>query len=253
MNWLTVTLIALCPMAAISQSFTVADGAFINSTSPLRQSLVASWRFEEASGNRYDFSKYGNTLTSQNGAGQKTGLVGYAVSLTNASNQYLSTSSVSTLTMTPGGDFSVTAWVKMDGTGNSNVIMKGGAGQGDEYSLDFTTSQFRFWVCTNATYKIATTTGTWNAGTWYFLKGWYVASSNLVCVSVNNGSAFTTDTTGFTVSSATQPFYVGAYRTTPTFGGLIDELSIWKRQLTAAETAQLYRSGAGTHFAWAHP
>jgi hypothetical protein len=66
----------------------------------------------DASGNNY-------ALTPHNSPTSTTGMIGSAMGLASASNQYADNSAGSSLTMQPGSDITISFWMKNDGSGDS--------------------------------------------------------------------------------------------------------------------------------------
>lgn len=240
------------------------DPAFLQSTSPRRIGLAGYWRLEEASGTRYDRSKNGNHLTSNNTVGQTTGVsanTGNCATFTAASSQYLSIAANSTFQMT-NTSFTVTGWLMMTTT-NTLYRFAGqydsGANQRAWLLLFFLAGnpQFQFIVSSNGTATsslVMTHSGTINPNTWHFFAAYYDGTKQ--AMSIDNG---TVDTLTYSsgVSASTAALTLGTALNSGAvlnpLGGRLDEVGIWKRVLTAAEITFLYNAGSGTHFPWAHP
>lgn len=264
MNWISITiLLASCLTLKAQVPFSLQDRAFLASTSPLRVGLAGYWRLEEASGTRYDYSKNGNHLTSNNSVGQTTGVSAYTgncASFVLASSQYLSSGSTSSL---QGGnkDYTIAAWVRMTTIATSqNVITKETSTSGQrEYALFYQSPVLRFNVYTNnnqAEQVSASNFGTVATNTWMFVLCWYDSTGKTANISVNNGAANTKSLTGVPQAASTAAFAIGR-SSYPGFefylNGDCDEVGKWDRLLTSGEKAQLYHAGLGTHFPWAHP
>ena len=90
------------------------------------------------------------------------------------------------------------------------------------------------------------TTALSSTGVWYHVVA--VRDSTTLNIYVNGGSAEATTGTTVRNSDNTQQFVTARYRSPDDayyFDGIIDELGLWKRALSAAEVAELYNAGAG--------
>src|ERR1041385_3310343 len=81
--------------------------------SSLLTSLVASWKFDESSGNAADATGRSNTLTNNNTVTYNTGQLSNAAYFASASSQYFSIASNSDLTF-GDIDFTWAAWIYTD-------------------------------------------------------------------------------------------------------------------------------------------
>jgi RHS repeat-associated protein len=116
---------------------------------------------------------------------------------------------------------------------------------------DVTSDRFIFYASydgTNFNGVTANNFGSLSTGTWYYVAAWYDGSGSLN-IQVNNG---TPNTTGWahSIYDGTADFEIGGRNDNGgTFAnGRIDEVSFWKRMLTATERAALYDSGAGCQY-----
>lgn len=259
-----LALIVLLPIACFSQGFSEASAPLILSTSSLRKGLAGYWRLEEVLGSRYDCSKNGNVLASQ-GTGNidsTNGVVGLAAVFVKTNSQRLVKADNSTLK----GFTSQTlaCWVNMKTVPSSGVyptlMAKYKAASGlKEYELYFDGDLHRFvyLVGTNSltgqAYVAANNFGLPSQDAWYFVCAWYDGAN--LNISVNNGTADSSANPNG-IYSSTNPFCLGSdasFLAAGFLNGWIDEAGVWNRALTAAERTQLYNSGKGTHFPWAHP
>ncbi len=231
------------------------DAPSMQSLSRLRTSLVGDWRMEEASGTRYDQSKSGNHLTANNSPGTAAGKVGNCVTFVGGNLTYLAKANNSTLQC--GSNFTYSAWVRFSNfSGSFFGIMGKWTTSGNQREAllyyDIAASRLAFAVSSNGTATATATANNFGAPstfTWYFVTAW-VDGTN-ANISINNGTPNTA--TVATSFASTAPFEIGRFDGGFYFNGDTDEVSIWKRVLTASERTYLYRSGLGTHFPWAHP
>lgn len=240
---------------------TMFDPAITLSGSSLRNGLAAYWRLEEGGTTRYDCSKNGNHLTSNNGGTNRTGKVGLCATNLSASSQYLSIASNSTL-VSSNLSFTLAFWAcpqLVDATTRMCIAKTTGFTTFDYYSLyDNSANGFVFAVSTNGTsaQRVVVAQGSSiSANTWYFVVCWYDSVGKTINIKVNNGTTQTVNDAGgiFYGSSPLALFATGDGVTSHYMNGALDEVGIWHRVLTASEITFLYNSGAGTHFPWAHP
>lgn len=246
MKLLLLSLAILCPVLANAQL--LIDPYRFGPTSTLNNGITAYWKLDETSDGsgpvtRVDSGPNGQDLTDNNTVASAAGKINLAADLVSVNDESLSRADSPTMST---GDISFTfcAWVKYN-IKNRYILAKTDNATGDEYGLDMTGDQWRFWIANGATYKVATTTGTWSTNTWYMIVGWHDASANTVNIQVNNGSVFSTDTAGTAPDSGGSTFRLGQYRTVVPFDGLIDEVAFWKRVLTDDERTELYKLGDG--------
>jgi hypothetical protein len=152
-------------------------------------------------------------------------------------------------------DFTLTAWVNLESkpANEMDIVSKfETVGNLREYRIEWQNSndRFLFIVSNDGTASVTATASTFGApslATWCFIVAKHDSVNNIIGISVNNGAFNTTaHTTG--VNDSTSPFHLGALgRATPTFyfDGLIDEVGVWKKVLSAGEITSLYNSGNG--------
>jgi len=211
--------------------------------------LVAYWKLDEASGTRAD-SIGSNNLTDNNTVTQAAGKKDNSAQFTEANSEYLSITDNAALSV-EGQSFSIACWVYLDSKpSNAMVIAERSRSGGTvwEYGLVWDSapySKFRFDVNTTVSSLYATTFGSPSLSTWYFIVAWFDADANTVNIQVNDGTVDSVHSTG-SVAPTTSIFSIGA-RTGSSifFDGRIDELSFWKRVLTAQERSDLYNGGTG--------
>jgi hypothetical protein len=85
-----------------------------------------------------------------------------------------------------------------------------------------------------------------STGAWYFVVFALNTSTNLLKISVNNGTPNTAASTGV-ISAGSAPLEIGAVNGGGYVNGLIDQVGIWKRDLflTPSDLTALYNSGNG--------
>lgn len=218
--------------------------------SALYTTLVAYWKLNEGSGDRYD-SKGSNTLTSVGGVGMSaTGKQENAATFTKASSQRLNAADNSALSV-GDIDFYVACWVYGtldDGTSQYIAAKAGSSGNRAWYLyFDWATNQIKFRAfdsSDNSTTVTASTFGTVTTATWYFVEAWHNAATNQIGVAVNGVSNTSSHTTG--VRDDTGPFQIGAANSGSHFDGWVDEFGYWKNYIpNSTERTWLYNAGVG--------
>jgi hypothetical protein len=212
----------------------------------LRTSLVAYWKLDEASGNRAD-SAGANTLTDTNTVLAATGKVG------NGADFELDTSEALTITDNAAlstGDiaFAVALWMKAETlSGSMNLLAKyAGAGQA-EYALQ-TFDGSLFWSVSidGTNFVTVSSSVTLSTGVWYYVVGWHDPTANTINVQVNNGAVDSVaHATG--IRDGTGTFALGRLGSAASgyYDGMLDEVGVWKKLLSAAERTALYNNGLG--------
>lgn len=211
---------------------------------------------EEASGTRYDFSRRGNHLTSNNSVGQGVGIQGNSATFVTASVQGLS--STSTDFRFGNTDFSLSCWLFSTNINNSDVITKWGGSGNYEYILYVSTKQATFSITSSgqaATIVTVTASnfGNLSSNTWYNVDAWHDSVADNIGIAVNGVTNLVATPLG--VFSGTSVFEIGLNPTSSgtAFWGRIDEAGVWNRVLTSAERTRIYNIGLGTHSPWGHP
>jgi hypothetical protein len=159
------------------------------------------------------------------------------------------------------GDFTITAWVKRTTIGDRTIIFKGDPTgtwltKNIEYELWYhhADAQFEFTVgsgSTSGTVHSTITNGV-SLHTWYFIVASYDATDDKLKISVDGGTvdeaayaAGSHNTTGKLYLGRKEPMTSGSYARQRPWIGDIDEVSLWKRLLTADEIEDLYDDGDG--------
>lgn len=213
--------------------------------SSLLTSLVGAWELDEASGNAID-SHGSNDLTDTNTVGASGGWRDFEASNT----EYFTIADNADLSV--GGDisFTVEAWVQLESKASTGAVVGKYASGNAGYSLIYNQSIDRFYWTVGYTNLsslsvTASSFGSPSTATVYQLLAWHDASTDVIGIRVNNGTA---NTDGFAAGGAydnTTPFQIGAENGNIPFDGLIRRVRLWKRLLTSDERSFLYNSGSG--------
>jgi len=225
----------------------------------LTDSLISYWELEETSGTRAD--AFGaNPLTDNNTVTSNTGKVKTAAEFTRANAEFLSHTTNADLSV-GDVDHTLTAWAYLNsavgGAGSQGVVIGSDDGTLRQWMLYWPQIEVsalffafrRFGVSGNAIVA-ASTFGAPVAATWYFLIAEYISASQLITISVNNGTADNI-ALGSAALSAGVEFDLGKRALVASelyWDGRVDQVGYWKRQLTPAEKAFLYNDGSGRTF-----
>ena len=218
--------------------------------------LVAYWSLDEASGNAIDAAT-GNDLTETVGTiASTTGRVSTARDFEATETEYFAIADNADLS-TGDIDFTIAAWVQLESkpATEMDIVSKfETSGNQREYRMRYfnTTDRLTWTVDSNGATPVTVSWGSApSTATWYFVVAWHDSVNNVIGISVNDGTPVTSaHTVG--VLNGTSPFHIGALgRAAATFywDGLIDEVGLWKKVLTAAEITWLYNAGNGRSYA----
>lgn len=225
----------------------------------LTDNLLSYWKLEESSGTRNDEVGSNDLTDSASSVGSATGIVNNGAEFVRASNEFLGIAHASQspdLSISgASGDITIASWVKLaskPATAMSVVAKYGFANGNREYYLwwDNVTDRFLWRVFNSVATSDQLTASSFGApstSTWYFLVATVDNTANTISISVNDG---TMDSTALTVTTHNGGaiFYIGAVgNASPIdpWDGVIDEVGVWSRVLTASEITELYNSGAG--------
>jgi hypothetical protein len=223
--------------------------------SSLLTDLAAYWKLDEASGTRYD-SASTNSLTDNNTVTQDNGVVGNSAHFDKENSEYLSAVSSADLTM-GDADFTIAAWAYFDSLSTDQSERTIAAKEDTESSREYRISmnldqkiQLHVFDTSGNQVGLVESNVVVSIHQRYFVVAWHDAANNLVYISVNNETPVSSATTGAPASNASG-FYLGWFGSdtfTRYMDGLIDEVGIWHRTLTADERAMLYTSGYGCSY-----
>jgi len=227
--------------------------------------LVGYWKFDEGSGTTAaDSSGNNNTGTVNGGAAWTTGKLNQALSFDRA-NDYVNAGSASSLDNieTTGSGLTVSAWIyaRSYGYGNNGMIVSKGSanmnghwrfmfagaanylifvkdysGANDLYLyVDFPASYFNIWK-----HVVVTWDGSTSASNIHiFINGVQAATKS----SSDGVGGKVSDASNFLAIGAADDYGSGNYF----FDGLIDEVRIYNRALSASDVSELYNyTGGGT-------
>jgi hypothetical protein len=197
--------------------------------------LVAVWHFDEGSGSAaYDCSGNAND-GAINGATWTTGKIGKALQF-DGSNDYVSVSHSASLMPSA---ITVSVWIKLNDNGRWMVVDKGTNHPGTYYMYGDAGTQV-IWTIKDGTNRYDLSYSNLVIGNWYHLVGTFDGSIQKLYV---NGDEKGSRTASF--GSNTQNLWIGKYQGGGSydFNGIIDEVRIYNRALSADEVLALYNAG----------
>ncbi|MCC6618787.1 MAG: LamG domain-containing protein [Chloroflexi bacterium] len=224
-------------------------------TNPGRTNLVAWWAMDEASGSRADSHTGGLTLTDNNTVAAAAGKHGNGADFESANSESLSRNDGSEFDMLTG-DWTLAGWIKLESAPASNFsIFSKYLTTGEQRAILFNKNTSN--VLTFTTYSLGTATpvdtlastfGALSAGVWYFVAIYHDATNDIKGIRVNA----TLDTVGYAAGVFDSTFLFLFGRTggsTNYFDGVMDEMCLWNKVLSADELDWLYNGGTGRTYA----
>jgi hypothetical protein len=220
--------------------------------STLLNGLTSWWSLDESSSTRVD-SHRSNDLTDNNTVTGATGKVATSSQFTAATGEYLDLTGPTDMNPS-GSDFCMCGWIYADSIALNIVassIIPGGAWNSFEWLMQYDGARLKLYMGPSPGYNAtASTFGALSTGTWYFVYAEYDSATNLIGISINDGT-LDTGAGPATPSDLNAAFSLGYGPTLARYwDGRIDEFAFWKgRKLTAAEITEAYNSGAGLSYA----
>jgi len=233
-----------------SENVEAVDGNVQLKQSGIDSSAVAMWHFDEGSGTTaYDETDNDNDGTI-NGATWTTGKYGKALSFDGV-DDYISILPDPSLTVP--NKMTIGAWVKPIGLGGYQAIMTrnfgaGGPG-GSHYGFRFqgttldggiSDTDYRFWVAGM---------GSFSNGNWYHIILTFDESKNHYEIYSNGNTLSSGPLTPISYNEITGNLNIGRdNRNMDYFNGIIDEVTIYDRALSALEVKDIYENGTNRNF-----
>lgn len=228
------------------------------STSTLLAYINNYWKLDETSGNAVD-SVSGNTLTNNNTVAYSTGKVGAKAADFGASNSTKNLTSTTLIPFDGTSDFTIACWanittapsnsteqmvslIKSTNNSTTDLVIQFiyGDTAGSKYVQTFTN-----FTVSSGNNKYTTTLTT---GTWYHLVFTHVSTADKLYI---NGSLVNTATLSANNNFAAHSSVTAVGSNIDNTGylsGLVDEVGIWTRAITATEASALYNSGLGFQY-----
>jgi hypothetical protein len=219
--------------------------------------LQGLWLLEETSGTRYDDTANNNDLTDVNTVGyssdRKEGV--YSADFERSNSEYLNIDDGDQTGLDITGDLSIVAWIKpeslSDATGHA-FVSKYFTGTADRSYIFWTYKigsdyYVRCNLSSNGSGSTAATGATaLSAGTWYHIGVVYNGTDIRVYVdgSLDTNGASNPATYSSGIHSGIAPFRLGVHGGSIwLYDGLMDEVAIFDRALSAAEISSIYTDG----------
>ena len=202
---------------------------------PNASGLIAWWKAED---NAYD-SVGGNNGTPMNGATYGTGRVGQAFSFDGV-NDYVEMPNSDSLNFGANQPMSINMWVKRTSTSGSQIIFakRPGCGAQVHYQLQWYEPNNWMTFCSTNGFDngVTTTVDKLPLNTWTFISITYDGAMATMYINGNPvaSHAMSFDPVSVPLRLGGEPSCGGQL-----FGGLIDEVKIFNRALSAAEVAKL--------------
>ena len=218
--------------------------------SSLATGLVSYWELEETSGTRVD-SHGSNDLTDNNTVGSATGIQGTGADFEASNVESLSITDATQTGLDLSTDFSIATWVNFESYPpvQAGLVCKWQTSTGKR--------SWMFYVQSNELRLVTSPSGTWTGslggvswtpsnGVWYHIACTFDVSAGSVIFYLN-GSQLGTAQNGLATSiyNGTSDVVVGGNSDNYLFDGVMDEVGIWSRALSASDVTALYNSGAG--------
>ena len=214
----------------------------------LTDNLIGYWKFDN---NAVDSSGGGRDLTLQNGAGFSSGLLGQALNLDSANQQYAQRPVNDSIYNFGASDFTLQVWVNFNTfpAGEQILMEKFQGGTGPAWTLTYypyySDNRFHFYTTYEAV-RIYSDPLEMKAGEWQQVimrrtdSSFELFFNDLLIGSLTYAGA---------LQDTSFPLLMGMRNSADGRGfslnGMLDEVAIWNRALTHDEIALLYNQGSG--------
>jgi RHS repeat-associated protein len=227
-----------------------ARGDTVATNDPGTSGLAAKWSLDETSGQRSDsqgFSHVSPSNTVEYALGRNGNAASFSSTtpgvLTHTDNSQLSTGDI---------DFTLVAsFYPASSSGVAVLVNKGANGDPNvrDYALIQSNSTIIFTVGRGSTN--ASVSASFNGvNTWHTVVAWHDSVNNTLNIQIDNGTPTTASYSGG-ASDSTYPLSIGGHaNSTYIFNGRIDEVSLYKRVLSANERTWLFNPGLGNLVSW---
>lgn len=200
------------------------------------EGLVGYWKFDEGTGTTaLDSSGYNRNGTISGATVNQTGQVGKAYSF-GGDGDNVNLGNVFDYTI---GNFSYAFWIKLNSLAAQTVPLYKGRYEVDGWYVNVETNGITR-IVTNilsSAVSLSSGAGAITTGTWYHIVG--VKNGSFSKLYINGAEA--ASGTLQNPTSASDDFLIGSYRAGALpVNGLVDDVRIWNRALSAAEAGDLY-------------
>lgn len=200
--------------------------------------IMAIWHLDEGSGSTaYDSSLYGNNGTIY-GATWASGRFGSALSFDGV-DDYVQVPDSSSLDIT--NEMSIELWFKPTGLGSvSGHVML--ARKQEAYAVVYSSDNYGLDLRFGDTWYCDRVTGAFPYNNWYHLAVTFSVTQNKIKIYKNGNLIDTIDHNGQSNSLNSDPLRLGSYYGSYFFNGIIDDVCIYNRTLSADEIADLAKT-----------
>lgn len=211
--------------------------------------LQGYWRMED---NWNDSSTNGYNLTANNSPTFSTSKYGKGGSFTASSSQYSSMADASCANLEISGSQTFSCWVNITTLANFLCPMaKSRSDNTVNHSIVTDVSGVVYFTLTGLTtnHQVSSGATTLSTGTWYHLCGVYNSSNSTLKLYVNGVEAGSVTASG-TATDTNGDFAIGRNGSNAAlyFDGLVDDVAIFNRALSASEVLQLYEEQQQGYF-----
>lgn len=224
--------------------------------STLGTGLTHYWSLDEVSGARAD--PVGSlALTDVNTVGSAAGINNLAATFLQASDQKLTHVNDATFRFSNTTGGTIAFWCKPSALtiGLSGYISVCSAAANDDEYVIYSSGTRLFFDLLGGTgnysdYSEALTAiGSLTFNDWNLVIAWYDQAAKTANISINDANQATGAALAGTLHFGTKPLVVGYYESGGNAQtGLMDEVAMWSRVLTAPERTELYNAGAGKFY-----
>jgi len=225
----------------------------IPSNLPQTDYIQGLWHLDETSGTRYDETTNDNDLSDINTVGYASGKIGNAADFELSNSEYLSITDGDQTGLGITGEITICAWIKPESINiNQEIVSKITSDNYNQRCYDLLvafTNEIYFRLSADGINEtIAISTDTLSAGSFYHICATLNQTTDKMQIYINgsaNGNAvsYTSD-----IFDGSKRFMIGTYDRqeglTYFFDGLIDEVIVWNKALTAEEVSQVYNISA---------
>jgi hypothetical protein len=240
-------LLALPVVLFVMNANEVDAATSVSGDTTLSQNLISYWQLDEESGERAD-AHGANDLTDNNTVGYATGIIGNGADCEASNSETLSISDGSQTGLDITGDLSVSAWFKPETVAETQLVSKWHHVSYTSYNTGLGPNGLS-WINNADTsgygYTNYQPAYTINTGTWYHLVTVYDADQGLVEFYINGTSVASSTGMDTSIADSAASFRLCARDNGGQYDGMIDEVAIWNKVLTASEVADLYNGGEG--------
>ncbi len=212
----------------------------------LQRGLVGCWSFDGSYANVPDCSGNNNTGTLTNGPIRAAGKIGQALDFDGV-NDYILINDAGSTVLDINGPVSICVWFKTNSVVAGDRALVSDNDGFKEYNFELTGDDLLFSWNGGTEESYTTTANIFQTGVWYHACGMRVSNSEVRFYV--NGLNYAATWNGFDAtpgnSGATN---IGRFGNADSdyFNGLIDDVRIYNRALSATEIARLYRIGLGS-------